>query len=205
MKPKLLLFVLAFAVNAALLAQFTQQGTYQHGQAGKASVYYKTSTNASYITYDGALHVNARIDDMYELRNMQMCCLSPPAEDKITCFTPKQIKTYTTDKHIVYEAKEIMLGDTLRAVFVELLVDKDLRLGYYKDFDTEFYLLIKENNTYLQLHEKDKDGVSYIARLREIMADVPKINSQTIEKTKYEKGSISKLVREYNKQKAKKL
>lgn len=150
--------------------------------------YYITEKSASY---------GVKIENKGEKQNARYCWIK--RNDIYYYYSPDSIKAYGFEKGAYYEAKDILVNDSVKRVFLERILDGKLTLYYYRGEDTKTFFIEKDKTYFVELPKVNKkEHKTYKEYLKELTADCPDI-SDAIYHAVYSKSGLKRLIERYEK------
>lgn len=154
------------------------------------------SAQFTYIIQD-TLTKGVRIYNRGEINNAKYC--ERLVDGQLIRYTPYDLNEYGFVDGQVYVSKEITLGDTATRVFLEKIKTGQSSLYYYRNENSEFYILENEKMQSVQIPRKtaDRPGWDYHDILAAATADCDKV-SDAAKLVSYRKTMMAMFTARYN-------
>lgn len=136
------------------------------------------------------------IIDGGRILNSKICQVK--SGDSIIKYTPNEIIEYGINEDQIYFAKNILINDTLKRVFLEVLLKGKTNLYYYQDENHSTFFVSKDSITLIEVPGKvNNEKQYYKSVLREITSDCKEV-SDVINLVKYNRKPVTELINRYN-------
>lgn len=156
----------------------------------------KSFSQNGYYANDTLKTIGVKIIDQGRVLNSKIC----QVENKgfIQSFTPHEINEYGISKDQVYVAKDIFINDTLKRVFLEVLLNGKTTLYYYKNENYNTFFISKDSVTLIEVPGKvNNEKQYYKSALRDITSDCMEV-SEVINLVTYNRKPVKELINRYN-------
>lgn len=148
-----------------------------------------------YYTTETSETSGIKLIDGGEFINSQFCQVK--IGDKITQFTPYDIKEFGFKDGRVYVSKEIQIDNTSKKVFLERLQQGNATLYYYNGKDVKTFYIQKDNDALIELPKINSASEDYSEQLLKLTKDCANV-SNACKLASYNKKSLSYLIARYN-------
>jgi hypothetical protein len=153
--------------------------------------------------------INGFIDLRNSTLNYQLCRFKQNNQGDIIEYSPKDINAYFFNIGKYYISKAVDFNSTIDTVFVEFLVDGEIKMYLYKDKNNSYYLFEKEGYDPIFLSDKEvhtqaddgriyvKDKISNRGALIYYLKEHPELHSK-IHKLKLDQQYLIPIIVEYS-------
>jgi len=148
------------------------------------------SQKSDYLATDSSIMVGIKFEPSTPRFNSQYIKLK--SKNGGTVYHPEQVREYGFKDGTVYETRKIVIENEERKVFLERLVKGNITLFRYVDSSRRNFYYLEKDSSDLQELGKDLEALKAISQDCEFIADPIRLAS-------YSKGSLRKLVTQYNK------
>lgn len=157
---------------------------------------FNSFSQKGYYANDTLKTVGVVIADRGSILNSKICQIKN--KDTITEFSPYEIVEYGISEDQIYIAKDIFVNDTLKRVFLEVLLKGKTTLYYYKNENYSTFFISKDSVTLIEIPEKGNNEKQYYKSvLRDITSDCIEV-SEAINLVKYNRKPVTELINRYN-------
>lgn len=150
----------------------------------------------AYFSIDSSTSVGIKLIDNGDLINSRLCQVKK-GESKIN-YTPYEVDEYGFKDGRIYISKEIQIADSSKRVFLERLHNGKTTLFYYRGKGIKTFFLENDSATLVELPKQDAAKEHYSELLANFTDDCPNV-SDACKLVSYNKRSLSKLIKRYNK------
>ncbi|MBN2772890.1 MAG: PorT family protein [Prolixibacteraceae bacterium] len=157
---------------------------------------FNSFSQKGYYANDTLKAVGVDIADRGSILNSKICQIKN--KDTITEFSPYEIIEYGISEDLIYVAKDIFINDTLKRVFLEVLLKGKTTLYYYRNENYGTFYISKDSVTLIEVPEKGNNEKQYYKSvLRDITSDCMEV-SEAINLVKYNRKTVTELINRYN-------
>lgn len=150
---------------------------------------------AEYFSTDSTTRGGVTLIDGGAILNSKLCQVK--IGNKITSYTPYQVKQFGFKNGRVYLSKDIQLNDSVERVFLERLYNGKTTLYLYRGKDRKTFYLEKDSSLFLEIPRRTPEKTGYKKQLEEIMSDCSNV-LDAIRQVSYNKASLTRLTEDYN-------
>lgn len=173
-----------------------------------SAIYGQTGFRPGYIIDTNHDTIRGVIDDRGEVQNSRACLYRASELSESVEFLPEEISAYRFEEGKSYVSRTIDLNGLEQMVFIECLVKGVASLYYFRNEDTELYLIEKEGEKMLALTNDEKEVMingtatrvytkRYIRLLKATFYDCLEIQS-FIDQAKLNHRSLKSITCKYN-------
>ena len=157
---------------------------------------FNSFSQKGYYANDTLKTVGVVIADRGSILNSKSCQIKN--KDTITEFSPYEIVEYGISEDQIYVAKDIFVNDTLKRVFLEVLLKGKTTLYYYRNENYSTFFISKDSVTLIEVPEKvNNEKQYYKSVLRYITSDCQEV-TDAINLVKYNRKPVTELINRYN-------
>ncbi|MBN1185568.1 MAG: PorT family protein [Bacteroidales bacterium] len=149
----------------------------------------------SYIATDSSSVSGIRLVPGSERDNAQFCKVI--RGQNIVKYGPEELTEYGLNNGRVYIAKEILINNSPRLVFLERVARGNTTLYYYRGENIQTYFLEKSGSPLKALDKKAPDGSSFKNELATYTADCDQVKDAS-KLVSYSKKSMKRFISNYN-------
>jgi len=149
----------------------------------------------NYLETDSLTTINVKLVEGSDIENSQVCKVK--IKDKVTEYSPYEVREYGFKNGRVYVSKEIQISDTSKRVFLERILNDKTILYLYKDQSSKLFFIEKDSNVLIKISKENMDGKSYRDQLAKVSNDCQN-TSQLVQLVSYTNSSFVKFFKLYD-------
>lgn len=172
------------------------------------NLYAQSDFRDGYIVKNDNDTLYGLIDYRGNIANSKKCIYKESVNAEKQVFSPGDLKAYRFTDGKYYVSKAIELGKANDLVFLEYLINGIVDIYYYRDLNTDHYLIDKGDGVLLELKNDEREVIvngetylknsnEYIGRLKYIFMESPSV-SKKVEGISLDSKSLIKIAKDYH-------